>query len=78
LDKTCNTTKAFFYFIYLFNYNLATGGSLTGAILLCHVKPFNHAITLTYAFVSWLFVPTHVSKFYVETYRISEKQRLRI
>ena len=24
--------------IYLFNYNLATGGSLTGAILSCHVE----------------------------------------
>jgi len=25
-------------FIYLFNDNLATGGSLTGAILSCHVE----------------------------------------
>jgi len=28
----------FFNFIYLFNDNLATDGSLTGAILSCHVE----------------------------------------
>jgi len=30
--------SAIYLFIYLFNDNLATGGSLSGAILSCHVE----------------------------------------
>jgi len=33
-----NTLWCILLFIYLFNDNLATGGSLTGAILSCHVE----------------------------------------